>query len=221
MENLEDILKLVFSLVFGAIYLFGSQIFKGNKEDNSQRPENSRKTGEDDQEVDEQEARQREIREAIRRKILERRSKKDESVPAFEEPLAQSQEHLSEDSRTFKGMESSAADASEPVQKTAKADESFSWDVSDNIYEKQMQERLQQIEVTKRKAEVLKQKVGKINLPSVEIDSSEKTILKGLPSGSVRSTLRGPRVARAAFVYSEVLGKPLSLRRSTGSLTGE
>ena len=53
----------------------------------------------------------REIREAIRRKILERRSKEDGSVPAFEEPLAQSQEHLSEDSRTFKGMESSAADA--------------------------------------------------------------------------------------------------------------
>ena len=221
MENLEDILKLVFSLVFGAIYLFGSQIFKGKKEDNPQRPENPRKTGEDDQEVDEHEARQRKIREAIRRKILERRSKKDGSEPAFEEPLVQNQEQLREDTGTFEGMESSAADTSGPVQETAKSDKSFSWDVSGNIYEKQMQERLQQIEATRLQAKAFEQKAGRIDFASAESSQAKDSIQEELFFGPVRSTLRSPKSARVAFVYGEVLGKPLSLRQSVVSLAGE
>lgn len=218
MENLEDILKLVFSLVFAAIYFFGGQMFKGNKEDESPRSESLRKSGQDNREPDEHEARQQEIREAIRRKIMERRSKNAGSESVFEESIAQSQEPSKNDSKSFKEMASRLPEANKSVQEAAKADAGFSWDASDNVYERQMQERLQQIEATRRRAEALKRKVGRIDLSTRDDGASSKgSTSETLLSVPVRSAFSNPRVARAAFIYSEVLGKPLSLRNPRSS----
>lgn len=220
MENLEDLLKLVFSLVFGAIYLFGGQIFKGNKEDKPQQRQTSRKTSKDDPAVNEHEARQQEIREAIRRKIMERRGEKNSSEPAHQEPsLAQNRDRSVEGSATLENKYPSATGKTvAPAQKTVKADEPFSWDISDNVYDKEMQQRLQQIEATKRRAKALKQQIGRRFDPGLQkSDHSKKSVPTGLHSGSVRSTLRNPRTARKAFIYSEILGKPLSLKQSGNS----
>jgi hypothetical protein len=76
-------------------------------------------------------------------------------------------------------------------------------------YESQMQERLQRIEATERRAEKLKQQV--------RITQTNSTLEQNLPRavrGSARATLRDPSAARAAFIYGEILGQPISQRRN-------
>jgi hypothetical protein len=76
-------------------------------------------------------------------------------------------------------------------------------------YESQMQERLQQIEATERRAEKLKQQAG--------ITRSNTTFAHNPPRiarGSARSILRDPSAARIAFIYGEILGQPVSQRKT-------
>ena len=79
-------------------------------------------------------------------------------------------------------------------------------------YEAQMQVRLQQIEATKRRAEVLKRQASRPVKASKNQGKQKRSTRGGLLSGSVRSVLRDPGAARTAFVYGEVLGKPVGLR---------
>ena len=76
-------------------------------------------------------------------------------------------------------------------------------------YESQMQERLQRIEATERRAEKLKQKV--------RIAQNNNTLAHNpsrISRGSARFALRDPSAARIAFIYSEILGQPISQRRT-------
>ena len=76
-------------------------------------------------------------------------------------------------------------------------------------YESQMQERLQRIEATKRRAEKLKQQVRITQTNSTFAQNPSR-----VARGSVRSTLRDPSAARTAFIYGEILGQPISQRRT-------
>ena len=76
-------------------------------------------------------------------------------------------------------------------------------------YESQMQERLQRIEATERKAEKLKQQV-RITRSNTTFARNPSRIFRG----SARATLRDPSAARAAFIYGEILGQPISQRRN-------
>ncbi|MEC7288083.1 MAG: hypothetical protein VXU42_05260 [Verrucomicrobiota bacterium] len=76
-------------------------------------------------------------------------------------------------------------------------------------YESQIQERLKRIEATKRRAEKLKEQV--------HITQNNSTLEQNLPRsvrGSVRATLRYSSAARTAFIYSEILGQPISQKRN-------
>jgi hypothetical protein len=76
-------------------------------------------------------------------------------------------------------------------------------------FESQMQERLQRIEATERRAEKLKQQVRVVD--------SSKPLAHNPPRitrGSARSTLRDPSAARTAFIHGEILGQPISQRRT-------
>ena len=70
-----DILEIIFAIVAGFFWLFGSSLFKRREVDESSQPTSPQRRNrrESDSLSSEQEARQREIREAIRRKIEERR----------------------------------------------------------------------------------------------------------------------------------------------------
>ncbi len=76
-------------------------------------------------------------------------------------------------------------------------------------YESQIQERLKRIEATKRRAEKLKEQV--------HITQNNSNLEQNLPRsvrGNVRATLRYPSAARTAFIYSEILGQPISQKRN-------
>ena len=76
-------------------------------------------------------------------------------------------------------------------------------------YESQMQERLQRIEATERRAEKLKQQV-RITQTNSTFAQNPSRIFRG----SARATLRDPSAARTAFIYGEILGQPVSQRRT-------
>ena len=76
-------------------------------------------------------------------------------------------------------------------------------------YESQMQERLQRIEATKRRAEKLKQQVRITQTNSTFAQNPSR-----ISRGSARATLRDPSAARTAFIYGEILGQPISQRRT-------
>ena len=76
-------------------------------------------------------------------------------------------------------------------------------------YESQMQERLRRIEATEKRAKKLKQQAGIIR--------SNTTFANNPPRrarGNARSTLRDPSAARTAFIYGEILGQPISQRKT-------
>ena len=76
-------------------------------------------------------------------------------------------------------------------------------------FESQMQERLERIEATKRRAEKLKEQV--------HITKNSSNLEQNLPRSvrrSARATLSDPSVARTAFIYGEILGQPISQKRT-------
>ena len=81
-------------------------------------------------------------------------------------------------------------------------------------YESQMQERLQRIEATERRAEKLKQQVRITQTNSTFAQNPSR-----ISRGSARAALRDPSAARAAFIYGEILGQPTSQKR-TQSIPG-
>ncbi len=76
-------------------------------------------------------------------------------------------------------------------------------------YESQMQERLQRIEATEKRAEKLKQQV-RITQTNSTFAQNPSRIFRG----SARATLRDPSAARTAFIFGEILGQPISQRKT-------
>jgi len=76
-------------------------------------------------------------------------------------------------------------------------------------YESQMQERLRRIEATEKRAKKLKQQ-ARINRSNTTFAHNPSRVARG----SARSTLRDPSAARTAFIYGEILGQPVSPRKT-------
>ena len=205
-----DIVELLFAIIAGVFWLFGSTFFRKREEDDPYQqplPSRNKKNG-NDRKNDDSEERQRQIREAIRRKIAERRQENEpEPIPAFEPEPRYQEEHN-------KSFEPGKA-LSEPTAFIEPTEaEAFSWNIEANTYEQDMEERLQEIEATKRKAEKLRNKVKKITSgdeDTIPSRRSEQDLVLSL--GSVKSALKNPKNAQAAIVYREILGKPVGLRR--------
>lgn len=210
MESLEEILKVVGGLIFGALYLFGNQIFKSKDEDTSGPSTLPREsTGSDDDDA----ARQRQIQEAIRRKIMQRRQASAAPTTSSPEPVSAHRERHKQVVEQHKETHQRAPHV-EPTPEASGVDDRFSWNTSDNVYEEQMQARLEQIEATKRRAEALRRQARRPTTLAKHQVEQVRSTRGNFPAGSVRSVLRDPVAARTAFVYGEVLGKPVGLRSS-------
>ena len=134
------------------------------------------------------EDRQRRIQEEIRRKIRQRRdgSSQPSSSGSFPEENA-----------------SVSEPKPEPELFTSTGD----------TFASQLQARLERVEATKKQAQELQKLSAKNITSSSRSDTRSRT--SGLFSGSVRSTLRDPVAARAAFIYAEVLGTPVSQKKAS------
>ncbi len=90
------------------------------------------------------------------------------------------------------------------------------WDNTVDCYDEEMERQLKKIETTKRNAAKFQSESTQSGSQSTgEIGSSRRPRKKS-HFGSVRSSLKDPVAARSAFIYGEVLGQPISLRKTTG-----
>jgi len=217
-----DWLEYIGPLIIAAIYFFGNKFVSGQEEGEDPRTPSKRSEPRDSEAAE----RQRQIQEEIRRKILERRQAAErgetatpvatrEPASAYDEQLRKRREATQARQQQREGVTPPPMrDAVEPppIQQAGGANRGFTWDVSDNAYESQMEQQLKQIEKTKRQAERLKKQAGMLDEKS---KGSKRSRTSRAFSGSVRSQLKDSAAARAAFIYGEVLGQPVSMRKQS------
>lgn len=229
-----DIFEILVPLIFAAIYFFGNMFSGKSKEEEDAPPTLPRSRGAQD-EPDAAE-RQRRIQEEIRRKIMERRrasgSGSDLSPPPPRHALRERREQVEarREARQEREARHASAEASRerPSAYPAPSHEmhsepksgTFTWDESDNAYDSTMQARLRRIEETKRKAEKLQKQAAERSESSGERSKQRKRRSGAYFTGTVRESLQDPQAARAAFIYGEVLGQPISLRKGASNVPG-
>ncbi|MFP4156944.1 MAG: hypothetical protein ACLFU4_04935 [Opitutales bacterium] len=211
---MDNILEILVPLAFAAIYFFGS-MFTGKKEDGEQPPPLVPRDA-DSGEADEDAERQRRIQEEIRRKIMERRRSQSGESPA---PPLPGERPRPREERVARAPEPVPQERRVAREQTAH-ESTFSGDHPDDAYDKSMDARLRQIEETKRRAERLKKQADKAHMKN-EIGSGSGKSTKRRSgahfSGPVRESLADPAAARVAFIYGEVLGRPVGLRDASSS----
>ncbi|HAV13129.1 MAG TPA: hypothetical protein DCX06_06530 [Opitutae bacterium] len=218
---MDNWIEILFVLIFAAVSFFGKRMSEQSDEDGESKPPRRGASEQDSEAVE----RQRKIQEEIRRKIQERRqaSEGGQAAPSQRQQPTAYDVQQAERRKTTEATQRHKPEVVKetqpqsrhqatppPIQKTS--DGAFSWDASDNVYESQMEQRLKQIEATKRKAEQLKKQAEAVKPKSSSSKPSRGTRTF---SGPIRSQLKDPAAARAAFIYGEVLGQPISQRKQS------
>lgn len=203
---MDNLLEIIVPLIFAAIYFFGNMLSGKSQEDDAPTGIPRRRApAEDDAEAVE---RQRRIQEEIRRKIVERRGV--EARRETREARKETRELVHETRESPPPFVTPTHEAGPESSPPA-----FSWDKSDNAYENEMQAQLKRIEATKRQAEQLKQRAAAARGQSEATVSKSRSTSGRYVSGPVRESLQDAGAARAAFVYAEVLGQPVALRKDS------
>ncbi len=220
---MDNLFEIIVPLIFAAIYFFGNML--SGKSDDASAPAPRRE--EDPDAVE----RQRRIQEEIRRKIMERRNAEGQGASPAPQPASEVDRSLRErqaalEERRRQREMTRRAEASkkrtEPASRIphpAPQEPAFGGAQSDEVYSTQMQARLRQIEATKRQAAKLQEQATKASKdarnssqqPHPKLSTSHSPLARG----SVRRTLRDPATARAAFIYGEVLGTPVSQKKTS------
>lgn len=237
---MDNILEILVPLIFAAIYFFGNMLSgKSDQEDPSPGMPGRR-----NREVDEEAAeRQRKIQEEIRRKIMERRGASDDGAPAQqpvptqtaqrETGLTRADEEMRrrrEEIQRRREQQDRERQEREEAARAALARQSQQPAVPEFVpatedppydaYENQMESRLKRIEETKRQAARLQQQAAAAKKKAASSVASKRGSSGGLLRGPVRESLNDPAAARAAFIYGEVLGRPIGLRGSESAVPG-
>ncbi len=234
--RMDNIFELLVPLLIAAVYFFGNMFSGKLQQDEEQPPALPRQrsaAGEEEEELDAFE-RQRRIQAEIRRKIMERRRSSGSEVPQAA-PVVQEMQEGRSDSSSSRQTRQAQKHTREAVHQTrevrtsrqeAARDDSypttppaFSWDESDNAYDSGIEAQLERIQATRRQAERLQQQAAKGRKAATSA-VAPPTRSGGYLSGSVRESLQDPQAARVAFIYGEVLGPPIALRKGPGSVPG-
>lgn len=186
---MDNLFEYIIPIVIAVFYLFGNKLSKKAEEVFDQTSE--------DTDLDE---RQRRIQEEIRRKIMQRTGEPPPSKRYQESQPSSSSSSTDLDTKVSKPQ-------AEPNLFTSTKD----------TFASQLQARLKKVEATKKQAQELQKRGASNAVPTRRAHSRPRS--SGLFSASVRSTLRDPAAARAAFIYGEVLGTPVS-QKKTSSVPG-
>ncbi len=202
---MNDIVELIFAIVAGFFWLFGGSLFRKREEDPAPPTAAQKSRTSEPSSNENEQTHQQEIRDAIRRKIAERRQQSDAEpvVILKQEPYKQTFGQPDQASKPLAYEESVEEEAPE---------ERFSWAAETSPYEKEMQQRLKELEETKRQAEALKKKLTQKTKTGRNGDSkSDAEPRETIYAGSIRSGIKDPRTLRTAFIYKEILGEPVGL----------
>lgn len=202
---MEDLFDILIPAVIMAVYFFGNLLSK-KSDDASGSDDRTQDNG--TPELDSEE-RARRVAETIRKKVESRRNKTAEESsrrPQTSVPEVASMEEKHQ-SRTFEV----------PVP------EVVSWNEPTEDYGAAMEAQLAKIEATRKQAERLKKKASRVEaeVSKVARRNPKSGSMSRFGRGSVRTQLKDPSAARAAFIYGEVLGSPAGLRkRGESSIPG-
>ncbi|NCG09145.1 MAG: hypothetical protein GWO81_06210 [Verrucomicrobia bacterium] len=205
---MEDLFEILIPLVIAGVYFFGNMLSKKSGDESEEGMPLPRQR---EPETDPQEAeRQRQVREEIRRKIEARRGEAPAS-PAMPIPPPEPARAVRE--RTKQTHERvHETQAQKPVAVPVP-------EVVESTYDHAMQAQMERIEATRKKAAALRAQSAATSRKRLSRERrTSHTGGVGL-KGPVRLALRNPGAARAAFIYGEVLGAPVGLRKNgTGAL---
>ena len=202
---MDNLLEYIVPVIFAAIYFFGNMLSKNGDEDEA-APGAPRRSSESDPEAAE---RQRRIQDEIRRKILERRQTEQGGAGSFEQsPAPNMRPADSVEAAQREAAEQRRRSQPEPYRPQFEPERPQA-----NPYQDEMQARLQQIEATKRQAETLK-KQAQASREKLSPQPERPSGSTYRARGPIRSRLKDPAAARAAFIYGEVLGPPVSQKKS-------
>ena len=223
---MDNLLEILVPLIFAAIYFFG-HMFSGKSDDDAPAERPARRGGRDDEAAE----RQRKIQEEIRRKIMERRGESQEggrsrppqqAETAYDRAQAErraaaEQHRRANEAQTEPTRQHMEREAPTPQRRRREPEEgAFSWDQPNDAYGSKMEDKLKQIEATKRRAAKLSKeaKASREKLKSTDSASSGRRGRSREARRPVRSTLTDPGAARVAFIYGEVLGTPVSQKKA-------
>ena len=145
--------------------------------------------------------------------LFSKKSEADETTP---EPLP---DHDFEAEEQEYQRHVQSLNAKQHQQAASEGSRNSSWDQPADSHDQKIKVQLKKIEATKREASRLKsqqsESAQKRTQAKGEYNNPQTTRVKS-SFGSVRSSLKDPKAARSAFIYGEVLGPPVSLRKDKG-----
>ncbi len=218
---MESLLEVLFPLIIAGVYFFGNILSKKKDKSAAPSPLNQEEPSPAELEVQEQ----------IRRKIEARRasyeSPESELLSKTEQDNSHSPEDLVREQLKERRDNSRARqkvgqpwDTAAPAQSSKEQSKEYAWRLSEaeNNYAQEMENRRKKLEDTQRKAIALrkKSKQGAYTIKQARPQDSGRSLpTKGRYVGPIRTRLRTPSAAREAFIYSEVLGAPIALKKSS------
>ncbi|PDH29333.1 MAG: hypothetical protein CNC89_03075 [Puniceicoccaceae bacterium MED-G31] len=218
---MESLLEVLFPLIVAGVYFFGNILSKKKDKSAAPSPFNQEEVS----------PAEREVQEQIKRKIEARRASYDSSESELLTKTEQDNSHSPEDlvrEQLKERRDNSRArrqvaqprDTAAPAQSFKEQSKEYAWRLTEaeNNYAQEMENRRKKLEDTQRKAKALrkKSKQGAYTIKqAMRQDSSRSLQTKGQYAGPIRTRLRSPSAAREAFIYSEVLGAPIALKKSS------
>ncbi|CAI8308923.1 MAG: Uncharacterised protein [Opitutia bacterium UBA7350] len=205
---MEDLFEILIPLIIGAVYFFGNVLSKKSDDELDEREPMSRQR--DEGEDLEQAKRQHEVQEEIRRKIEARR----QAAPQGPDPISRAEPARMVRERSKRTKED-IHETRLPKPVEVRQPEMVT------TYDAAMQAQLAKIERTRKKAAALKAQSAAASKKSQAYQIKTTKVGSSSLREPVRSALNNPGAARSAFIYGEVLGTPVGLRKQiTGAFEG-
>ena len=218
---MESLLEVLFPLIIAGVYFFGNILSKKKDKSAAPSPLNQEEVS----------PAEREVQEQIKRKIEARRASFESSESELLTKTEQDNSHSPEDfvgeqlreRRDFNRARRQVAqsrDAAATAQSSKGQSKEYAWRLTEaeNNYAQEMENRRKKLEDTQRKAQALrkKSKQGAYSMKqAISEHSCRSSQTKDLYAGPIRRHLRTPSAARVAFIYSEVLGAPIALKKGS------
>jgi hypothetical protein len=199
---MEDLFDIIIPAVVMAVYFFGNLLSKKSKDGEGQEPNRNEPELTGDSEYI------RRVRDEIRRKVEARRndppeSERREQYPV--EPALGRRKSTSEHVHQRRQRTSAPVPQPEVIAPTQ------------NAYQNQMKARLAKLKKTQREAAALRDQALKNASSKTQKQSAVVRTKRFGLNGPVRANLKDVGAARTAFIYGEVLGSPVGLRKDTSN----
>lgn len=207
---MESLLEVLFPLIIAGVYFFGNILSKKKDKSAAPRPVNQ----------EEASSAERDVQEQIRRKIEARRASYEISERELLPKTEPNKSYIPEDPVRKQVQESPDLSTVTSAQGSIGQNNENAWGFTEveNNYAKEIQNRRQKLEDTKRQVKDLrkmsKQGAYSMNQAKPKLSNGSSNT-KGRYIGPIRTRLRTLNAAREGFIYSEVLGAPVALRKGS------